>query len=70
MAKNILRALTKPIEYENNIINIGASIGLRIVTPINDSVEKILAEADLAMYRAKQSIKEKIIVFEPLSSHS
>lgn len=70
ISKNILKSLTTPIQYENNVIHIGASIGIRIVTPINDTVEKILAEADSAMYKAKQSLKEKIIVFEPLLSHS
>ncbi len=70
ISKNILKSLTTPIQYENTVIHVGASIGIRIVTPINDTIEKILAEADSAMYKAKQSLKEKIMVFEPVLSHS
>lgn len=63
VADRILQSLTKPIPFENVLLNVGVSIGLSIVTPKSESVEKILEEADTAMYESKQSSTAKIIVF-------
>lgn len=68
IAKSLLESLSTPIQYENNVLSVGSSIGLRIVTPISATVEKILSEADSAMYEAKHSA-QKIIVFDSPQSH-
>ena len=60
----IQKGLCQAIDYKNTALQIGASIGLSMLTPERKSVDSALKEADTAMYRAKQSGKGCIVVFE------
>lgn len=64
MSDRLINALTMPIPYGNTSLKVGASIGVRIVTPNCQSVDEILSDADSAMYIAKGSSTHKIHFFE------
>jgi predicted signal transduction protein with EAL and GGDEF domain len=61
-AQRILEALEDPFEVSGREVYVGASIG--IATGVG-SVETLLRNADLAMYRAKSRGKSRYAVFEP-----
>lgn len=61
-AKRILNELEKVIVFRNVKLQIGASIGLRLLAPENISSELALKEADIAMYKAKRAGKGQVIV--------
>lgn len=62
IAERILKGLNKEINYKNISLQIGASIGLRLLTPERVSAESALKDADTAMYSAKQAEKSHIAV--------
>lgn len=54
MAKRFLRTVGKPIECNNKVVNIGASIGISILSNDTDGTDQIVRSAELALSRAKQ----------------
>lgn len=63
VANKLIEAISQPISYNNNIIHIGASIGVAIYPLHSSKPEDIIKLADLTMYQAKQSGKNKFKVF-------
>lgn len=63
IAERILKVLNKDINFENTSLQIGASIGLRLLVPERISAESALKDADTAMYRAKRAGKGRIVVY-------
>lgn len=63
VSKRIRSALVAPIQYQQQTLSIGCSIGIRILTPEDKNADKVIQEADIAMYQAKQSQKGSTIVF-------
>ncbi|MFT7860553.1 MAG: diguanylate cyclase [Sulfurimonas sp.] len=65
VAKKILTQLNREIEIESNKIFVSSSIGVRIFpqTP-DDNAEQIIQDADSAMYLAKNSGKNRFIIFD------
>ncbi len=61
-ARRILEALEAPFVVGGREVYVGASIGIATGT---GSVEMLLRNADLAMYRAKSRGKSRYAVFEP-----
>lgn len=61
-----------PVELESQTVTLTASIGLAIILPEwtgarNDSfLQKIVAMADVALYRAKQAGRNQVSIFEPV----
>jgi diguanylate cyclase (GGDEF)-like protein len=64
IAERLLDALTQPFELKgaDNRLTITASVG--IATGDRGSAEELLRDADIAMYRAKWSGKNRYVVFE------
>jgi diguanylate cyclase (GGDEF)-like protein/PAS domain S-box-containing protein len=62
IAHHALAAFTMPFEIEGEQVRVSASIGVATGEP-GDSVKKLLHEADLAMYHAKQAGGARYEVF-------
>jgi predicted signal transduction protein with EAL and GGDEF domain len=61
-ARRILEALEEPFDVAGREVYVGASIGIATGT---GSVETLMRDADLAMYRAKARGKARYAMFEP-----
>ncbi len=58
-ARRLIRSFAEPICVENHRLPIGASIGITIYPDDGDSAEALIKNADIAMYRAKESGKNR-----------
>jgi diguanylate cyclase (GGDEF)-like protein len=65
VADRIAQSLQSPIRLDGREVRIGVSIGIAGVAPDAASVDVLLRNADLAMYRAKADQHASIVVFEP-----
>ena len=54
MAKTILKELESPFLYEGNELFITSSVGISMYPTDGDSIEDVIKNADIAMYRAKE----------------
>jgi diguanylate cyclase (GGDEF)-like protein len=64
-AGRLLHALEQPIELAGLSVTVGASIGVAVDTHDTTSVDDLLGQADIAMYRAKAQGKGRHHVFGP-----
>lgn len=62
-ASGIQNAINKPVELRETF-HLGTSIGIRILDDEKTTVDSLIKEADIAMYRAKQAGKGCAVVFE------
>ncbi|MGB7373113.1 putative bifunctional diguanylate cyclase/phosphodiesterase [Pontixanthobacter sp.] len=53
LARRIIRSLSRPYNINNNTLYVGASVGSAIGPRDGKTVEEIMRNADLALYRAK-----------------
>jgi diguanylate cyclase (GGDEF)-like protein/PAS domain S-box-containing protein len=58
------RALTKPINLQHGDLHPGASLGVAVWPNDAADREKLISNADMAMYRSKESLDEKISYYE------
>lgn len=66
IAENLLCALSSPIQIGKNIeVYVGASIGISLTKPGTINAERLLKQADLAMYRAKTNGKNTTCIYTP-----
>ena len=65
MGGAIITALGTPFEIDGNIIRIGASIGSAIAPRDGRSVETLVRNADLALYRAKDDGRGTLRRYDP-----
>lgn len=63
IADNILSTLKEPYIIKNHEINITGSIGVSICPDDGDTQEVLMTNADIAMYRAKESGKNKFMAY-------
>jgi diguanylate cyclase (GGDEF)-like protein/PAS domain S-box-containing protein len=61
----LIAVIEEPIEFEDNVIYIGASIGVSIRTDIDCDGEQMLGNADLALYQAKADGRCLVRIFTP-----
>lgn len=66
VAERVLAALESPFPIANREIFVGASIGIVIGATDYERAENLLRDADLAMYRSKQSGRGQYTVFDPV----
>ncbi|WP_337063375.1 putative bifunctional diguanylate cyclase/phosphodiesterase [Kineococcus sp. G2] len=59
-----LRVLGEPVDVGGRALNVTASIGVVEAAP-GDDLERVLADADIAMYAAKRSGKSTTQLFQP-----
>ncbi|HEY0818345.1 MAG TPA: diguanylate cyclase, partial [Rhizobacter sp.] len=55
VARKIVAALGETFEIEGKRLSIGASVGLALARPAEDSVQSLAHRADVALYRAKRA---------------
>jgi len=65
VAKKMEDALTLPLQAEGHTHRLSASMGVSIFPKVLESVDDLLREADTAMYRAKASGRQTIVLFDP-----
>ena len=65
VAARIAASVSAPIALEGRELRVGVSIGIAANTHGADSVDVVLRNADLAMYRAKGDQHAAVAVFEP-----
>ena len=67
LADKIIKAAQKPIDVDGRICRIGASVGIAHGASAQGDVDKLLSNADLALYEAKQTGKGRYVIFsQPL----
>jgi len=64
ICQSILKTISRPFKVENNIINIGASIGISLCPTHANDLNSLVQIADDAMYKAKQSGKNRFHIHE------
>ena len=65
LAEQILADLRSPLRLDNREIFIATSIGIVLETSSHNSPEDLLRDADIAMYRAKNSGRASYAIFDP-----
>ena len=65
VADRIIEALRAPVLVQGQEITVGASIGVAAARTGDEAAQELLRNADVAMYRAKGSGKNRVSVFEP-----
>jgi diguanylate cyclase (GGDEF)-like protein/PAS domain S-box-containing protein len=63
LADRVARAIAEPLLVDGHGIHVTASIGVAIAEP-GDDPEELVRDADLAMYRAKQTGRDRIQLFD------
>ncbi|EXJ12773.1 putative bifunctional diguanylate cyclase/phosphodiesterase [Nitrincola nitratireducens] len=71
VADKVIHTLSAPFQLSGREIVIGASIGIALYPNDDDSPDNLLRDADLAMYRAKQSGRNQFMFFtKSLQEHA
>ncbi|HEY8565627.1 MAG TPA: EAL domain-containing protein [Beijerinckiaceae bacterium] len=65
LAHRLVASLGQPYLLEGHPINVGASIGIAVVTEAAGDADTLLRNADLALYRAKEDGRGTYRFFEP-----
>jgi diguanylate cyclase (GGDEF)-like protein len=65
LAKRIIEAFASPFEVDGHAIVVGTSIGVAVAPGDGTSADKLLKNADIALYRAKSEGRGTVRFFEP-----
>ncbi|WP_246191407.1 bifunctional diguanylate cyclase/phosphodiesterase [Aureimonas leprariae] len=65
LSRRILESLNRPYMVDGSELHVGVSIGVAFAEAENDGADALLKNADIALYRAKQSGRATMRVFEP-----
>ena len=65
LSKNILLGIERPLTINTLTFSITASIGISLYPEDGMSFERLLSNADIAMYEAKRNLKNQYRVFHP-----
>ncbi|GGX67954.1 bifunctional diguanylate cyclase/phosphodiesterase [Saccharospirillum salsuginis] len=63
-AQKLLRSIREPIDLNNRAYSVSASIGIALFRGQNDSIDTLLASADLAMYKSKEFGRDQLCFFD------
>lgn len=64
VARRLLAAVCRPVQYESHELEVTASIGIVIGGAGYESERDVLRDADVAMYKAKESGKNQYAIFD------
>ena len=65
LAEAMVHAITQPVDYLDGELNISTSLGVARSDADGDTMDKLLRRADIAMYAAKNSGRNRHCWFEP-----
>lgn len=65
MANRLIGEICKPVEWNGNTFIVGSSVGIAIHPDDAADTDDLLAQADIAMYRAKQSGNNAVCFYDP-----
>ncbi|MEO0061901.1 MAG: Cyclic di-GMP phosphodiesterase Gmr [Pseudomonadota bacterium] len=65
VAKSVIETLSLPYDVDNHTLYIGASVGSAVGPRDGDTVEALMRNADLALYRAKDEGGGELCNYEP-----
>ncbi len=68
LARRIAGCLRSPFELDEMVVDVQASVGVALFPEHGDSVEALLAKADVAMYRAKET-QTGVAVYDERHDH-
>jgi diguanylate cyclase (GGDEF)-like protein len=64
LAERVLRAVTRPMEAESRLVQVGAFIGIAASDPVEGQIPDFLRRADIALDRAKSSCSARPVWFD------
>ncbi len=64
-ANRLLAEINKPIEWEGQLFFVSSSVGIALHVDVGSSLDEVLAQADVAMYRAKASGPNSVCFYDP-----
>ena len=64
LANRLIAEICKPIEWGGNTLTVGSSVGVAIYPGEASTTDDLVAQADVAMYRAKQSGDNAICFYD------
>ena len=64
VAEAICAAFTEPIRVEGVEHQLAASVGIVAVDALHETVDSVLRDADIAMYRAKEDGGDRVVMFD------
>ncbi|RWY79444.1 bifunctional diguanylate cyclase/phosphodiesterase [Rhizobium leguminosarum] len=65
LAQRMLDEIARPIEWNGHALTVGSSIGISTYPGQADTLDDLLSQADIAMYRAKSTATNSICFYEP-----
>ncbi|NTJ42951.1 EAL domain-containing protein [Agrobacterium larrymoorei] len=63
-ARRLQKEVTSPIEWEGQTLTVGASFGISELSAETKSVDALISQADVAMYRAKAGVAGTICFYD------
>lgn len=63
-ANRLLAEVVKPVEWNETVLSVGASIGIAVGTAGTRDVDALVSQADVAMYRAKSDVTGTICFYD------
>jgi diguanylate cyclase (GGDEF)-like protein len=70
LAQRIIAELGAPIEWQGLTLSIGSSIGIAVYPDGAETVDDLLAQADVAMYRAKATGSNNVCFYDVSMDHA
>ena len=65
VSRRMIAAIQLPFEIQGNALYVSTSIGIAIYPNHGDNEVALLAHADLALYRAKETGKARYVIYDP-----
>ena len=66
IGEEILTLVEQPVPHDGRMLHVGASLGIAIAPADGTDADTLLKHADLALYRAKDSGRGQMCMYEPL----
>ncbi|MFK0384337.1 putative bifunctional diguanylate cyclase/phosphodiesterase [Agrobacterium sp. NPDC090273] len=63
-AKRLIEQINMPVEWNGHSFTVGASVGISVRNSSSVDADTLIAQADVAMYRAKNGIAETICFYD------
>ncbi|MCA9835646.1 MAG: EAL domain-containing protein [Trueperaceae bacterium] len=64
LARTLIERLEQPISFNDNVLEISASVGIAMANPQLSSAESLIGSADIAMYKSKADNGSSVHVFD------